>query len=123
MRPQWLPAWVLGMNSARSVRSATASFVPALRGTGGKGTRVGRWTQRLRGAAIPTKQPSRGAPMARDAKDSAASRGEAALQRIRDLNESILERAREAGKNSLDAYERLLKSVADYQKTAGERSG
>jgi hypothetical protein len=61
--------------------------------------------------------------MAREAKDTAASRGEAALQRIRDLNESIVERARDAGKNSLDAYERLLKSVADYQQTAGERSG
>lgn len=61
--------------------------------------------------------------MARDPKDSGAARGESALQRIRDLNESILERARGAGKSSLEAYEQLLKSVADYQEKAGERGG
>ena len=61
--------------------------------------------------------------MARNAKEAGVSRGEAGLQRVRELNESIVGRAREAGKDSLEAYERLLKSVADYQQKAGERSG
>jgi hypothetical protein len=61
--------------------------------------------------------------MARNAKEAGASGGEAALQRVRDLNESILDQARRTGKNSLQAYERLLKSVADYQEKAGKRSG
>lgn len=61
--------------------------------------------------------------MARGATKTGVSTGEAGLQRIRDLNESIASGASRAGKKSLEAYERLLKSVADYQETAGHRGG
>jgi hypothetical protein len=40
-------------------------------------------------------------------------------ERIRDLNERILESSRKAGKAYLDSYERVLKSIADFEERAG----
>jgi hypothetical protein len=59
--------------------------------------------------------------MAGDAKERAARGVEEAAGRIRDLNEQILERVKAGGESALEAYERTLKTVADYQEAAGRR--
>jgi hypothetical protein len=59
--------------------------------------------------------------MAPDARERAARGAEAAAERIRDLNEQILERIKSGGESALEAYERTLKTVADYQEAAGRR--
>jgi len=61
--------------------------------------------------------------MATQTKQSTASNLEGATKRVRKLNDNIVERARRGGKESLEAYEGLLQSVADYQQSAGEKSG
>jgi hypothetical protein len=40
---------------------------------------------------------------------------EATTERIRDLNERILDAGKKAGGAYLDAYEKALESIADYQ--------
>ncbi len=59
--------------------------------------------------------------MANDAGKRAARAADAATERIRDLNEQILERIKSGGESALEAYERTLKTVADYQEAAGQR--
>jgi hypothetical protein len=61
--------------------------------------------------------------MAKDARDRAARGADAATERIRALNEQILERIKSGGESALEAYERTLKTVADYQEAAGQRGG
>jgi hypothetical protein len=61
--------------------------------------------------------------MAKQTKQSTASNIEAATKRARKLNDRIIERARRGGEESLEAYEGLLQSVADYQQSAGQRAG
>ena len=61
--------------------------------------------------------------MANQTKQSAASNVESATKRARNLNDRIIERARRGGEESLEAYEGLLQSVADYQQSAGKRTG
>ena len=47
-------------------------------------------------------------------------RFEEAAARVRELNESLIERSKEAGTTTLDAYERALKSLVDFEeKVAG----
>ena len=58
-----------------------------------------------------------------DAKRSAAGGTDAAIGRIRDLNDRVLENARRGGAASLGAYERLLENIADMQEAAGQRGG
>src|SRR3954451_6622355 len=58
-----------------------------------------------------------------DAKRSAAGGADAAITHIRDLNDRILANASRRGAASLEAYERLLENVANFQETAGERGG
>ena len=48
---------------------------------------------------------------------------EAAAERIRDLNERIIDSARKAGSVYVDTYEKSLKSIADFQETVGGASG
>jgi len=55
------------------------------------------------------------------AKRSAAGGADAAVGRIRDLNDRIVDNASRGGAASLEAYERLLENVADVQETAGDR--
>jgi hypothetical protein len=52
------------------------------------------------------------------AKESAVSAVEATPERIRDLNERIIDTGKQAGESALSAYENLLKSVADAQERA-----
>ena len=47
---------------------------------------------------------------------------EATAERIRDLNERILESSRKAGNVYVDIYEKTLNSIADYQEKIGEQS-
>ena len=47
---------------------------------------------------------------------------EAAAERIRELNEQILEFGRKAGVTFLDAYETTLKTFADYQDKVADQS-
>ena len=61
--------------------------------------------------------------MAAQAKSTTGSNLESATKRVRKLNDGILERAQRGGEASLEAYEGLLKSIADYQESAGERTG
>jgi hypothetical protein len=42
---------------------------------------------------------------------------QASIERIRELNERIVENARKAGNTYLDAYERALTSIAGYQES------
>jgi hypothetical protein len=58
-----------------------------------------------------------------DRNKNAANRGaEDAAERIRDLNERILESGKKAGNTYLDIYEKTLSSIADYQEKVGEQS-
>jgi len=47
---------------------------------------------------------------------------EATTERIRDLNERILEAGRKAGGAYLDAYEKALESIVDYQERVAKQS-
>jgi hypothetical protein len=47
---------------------------------------------------------------------------DAGADRIRDLNERIIESSKKAGSTYLDIYEKTLNSIADYQEKAGEQS-
>src|SRR3954452_6222872 len=55
-------------------------------------------------------------------KQSADRNAQAAADRIRDLNERILEWSRKAGNTYLDIYERTLNSIADYTERVGQQS-
>jgi len=61
--------------------------------------------------------------MATSTKREAVGGADAAIGRIRDLNDRILESARKGGASSLEAYERLLTNIADVQAAAGNRGG
>jgi hypothetical protein len=47
---------------------------------------------------------------------------EATTERIRDLNEQIVEASKKAGGAYLDAYETALKSIADYQEGVAKQT-
>ena len=55
-------------------------------------------------------------------RDSATDNFEQAADRLRDLNERIIESGRKAGNTYLDVYEKTLNSIADYQEKVGEQS-
>jgi hypothetical protein len=47
---------------------------------------------------------------------------EETTERIRDLNERILDASRKAGGAYLDAYEKALQSIADYQEQVAKQT-
>ena len=53
---------------------------------------------------------------------SATADFEEAADRVRDLNERIIESSRKAGNSYLDAYEKTLNSVADFQDRVAKSS-
>ncbi|MEA2448805.1 MAG: hypothetical protein QOG63_737 [Thermoleophilaceae bacterium] len=58
-----------------------------------------------------------------DRNKKAADRNvDATADRIRDLNERILESSKKAGNTYLDVYEKTLNSIADYTERVGENS-
>jgi hypothetical protein len=60
--------------------------------------------------------------MATESKSTGGSAVEAAARRARSLNDRIVRSAKRGGEASLAAYENLLKTMADAQEAAGERS-
>jgi hypothetical protein len=60
--------------------------------------------------------------MATQTQTKASKETEAAAERIRELNEQILEFGRKAGVQFLDAYESTLKTFADYQDKVADQS-
>lgn len=60
--------------------------------------------------------------MATESKGTGGSPVEAAARRARSLNDRIVRSARRGGESSLAAYENLLRTMADAQEAAGERS-
>jgi hypothetical protein len=54
--------------------------------------------------------------------DATKDDAEAAVQRIRELNEQILDFGRQAGASFLEAYESNLKSFAEYQDKLADAS-
>ena len=59
--------------------------------------------------------------MAPQTRDRAATHVDQTIGRIREINDHIVESARRGGEASLEAYERLLRIVADAQEAAGDR--
>jgi hypothetical protein len=55
-------------------------------------------------------------------RSTATDTTDATAERIRDLNERIIESGRKAGNTYLDVYEKTLNSIADYQEKVGEQS-
>ena len=53
---------------------------------------------------------------------SATDNFEEAADRLRDLNERIIESSRKAGQSYVDAYEKTLVSIADFQDRVGKAS-
>lgn len=47
---------------------------------------------------------------------------DAAADRIRGLNEQVIEQAKKQGNTSLDAWEKALESVVDFEKKAADAS-
>lgn len=89
-------------SSAKTGRSSTKRTT-ASRASKGRST-----TSRSRAARTSTSR-ARTAPRRTGAADA---RLEAAAQRLRKLNERIIEAGKEAGGTTLDAYEKWLKSIA-----------
>ena len=50
-----------------------------------------------------------------DAKQNVNKTTEATAERVRELNEQIIEASNKGGQVYLDAYERTLKSIADFE--------
>jgi hypothetical protein len=59
--------------------------------------------------------------MATAIKQNSVSTFESAADRVRDLNERVIESSQKAGTASLEAYARLLERVAEFQEHAGRR--
>jgi hypothetical protein len=53
--------------------------------------------------------------------DSAATHADETIGRIREINDHIVGSARRGGETSLEAYERLLRTIAGAQEAAGDR--
>ncbi len=58
--------------------------------------------------------------MATQTKKKSEAAYEETAERLRDLNERIIEAGRKAGTAYLDAYEKNLRSVADYETKVAE---
>jgi hypothetical protein len=58
--------------------------------------------------------------MATQTKNKSEAAFEETAERLRDLNERIIEAGRKAGTAYLDAYEKNLRSVADYESKVAE---
>ena len=60
--------------------------------------------------------------MASQTRERASGAADAAIDRIRSLNERIVDSVRHGGEQALEAYERTLRTIAEYQDAAGKRS-
>jgi hypothetical protein len=57
-----------------------------------------------------------------DAVNSATAANEEAVQRIRELTERFIDSAKQAGNTSLDAYEKSLQNLVEWQEKAAGAS-
>jgi hypothetical protein len=81
-------------------------------------------------AATKTANSTRSRSRSRSSNSSSSANGntkangntDAAADRIRDLNERIMESSKKAGSTYLDIYEKTLNSIADYQEKVAEQS-
>ena len=55
-------------------------------------------------------------------KSGRANEAEETIERIRELNEQILEAGKKAGGAYLSAYEKALQSIADYQEQVAKQT-
>jgi transposase len=60
--------------------------------------------------------------MATKGKGNSENVAEETADRIRDLNERIIEAGRKAGNAYLDGYEKTLRSIADYEERMADSS-
>jgi hypothetical protein len=60
--------------------------------------------------------------VASQTRERASGAADAAIDRIRGLNERIMDSVRHGGEQALEAYERTLRTIAEYQDAAGKRS-
>jgi len=70
----------------------------------------------------PTTDPNAAADAATSAANAATAATEQAAQRIRDLTDQFIEAAKKGGNASLDAYEKSLQNLVDFQRRAAEAS-
>lgn len=66
-------------------------------------------------------QGGRERTVARDRTAQPGRDSDATVERIRTLSDRVLEGVREGGEAALQAYERTLRALADYQEAAGQR--
>jgi hypothetical protein len=81
-----------------------------------------RWASGTRCCRRPNSISRKEKFMATQSRDRAASQVDQTIGRIREINDHIVDSARRGGETSLQAYERLLRRIADAQQAAGERS-
>jgi hypothetical protein len=101
--------------SGSGARRARSSAAGSGRSTAAKRTTAKRSTAKRSTAKRSTPKRATTAARSRSTRPKAGSpeaRLEAAAQRVRKLNERIIEAGREAGETTLTAYEKWLKSVA-----------
>jgi hypothetical protein len=107
-----------GSRSTRGASGSRSARSTGSRSGGGKSTRAssGRTSataSRSRAATGRARSTADGrARTTRPAAGSAEARVEAAAQRLRKLNERIIEAGREAGETTLTSYEKALKTIA-----------
>ena len=94
-------------SSGQAKRSSASKSTGAKRTTARKATSASTSASRTRASA-----PSRSAGSAADATGAVDQRLEAMAQRIRKLNERIIEEGKSAGEATLTSYEKALKAIA-----------
>lgn len=100
-----------GGSTSSSGAASTSGRTQAKRSTGGASTGTRRTTRSTGGQARATRSTSAGSGGAQ-ASAAPDARLEAVAQRIRKLNERIIDASKEAGEVTLSSYERALKAIA-----------
>lgn len=71
----------------------------------------------------PTVESKGARDMTQKKADNSAENVEAAMDRVRQLSDKVLEQAQQNGLAWLEGYERMLKSVLDFEEQAAKGSG
>jgi hypothetical protein len=102
-----------GSSRSGTSRSSSGSGASRARSTSGRGTTAKRTTTKRATAKRTTaKRTTAGARSTRAKAGTADARVEAAANRVRKLNEQIIEAGKQAGETTLTNYEKFLKSIA-----------
>ena len=97
--------------SSRSTSSRKSSSGGARKSTA-RSSSARSSTSRARAGAKSTSRSRSTATRARSTRSAADARAEAVAQRLRKLNDRIIEAGKEAGEATLSSYERALKAIA-----------